>query len=105
MMRTGMGEEFTAGLLIGGFLLASWVDSRIGESRPEATIRRVYHALASVVLLQISVGTLALIHGAGASAALMLVAIFAVFLPALVYALLTGLWVVRAAVDLAHSIR
>ena len=100
-----MGDEFTAGLLIGGFLLASWVDSRVGDARPGPTIRRVYHALAGVILLQLSLGALALVEAAGAAEPLRVLAVFGLFLPALVYALLAGLWVVRAVAELPHSIR
>jgi len=99
-MWTGMGDNFTLGLLVGGFLLASWVDSRVGDSRPGATKRRMCHAFAGVIVLQVSVGALYLVHAAASSQALMLVAIFAIFLPALVYAVLGGLWVLRTLAEL-----
>ena len=47
------------------------------------------------MLLQASVGVLYLIAAAEAPEAALLVAVLSVFLPALVYALLTGLWLIR----------
>ncbi len=104
-MCAGMGDKFTTGLLIGGFLLASWVDSKVGDARPSATMRRIYHALAGVILLQVSLGGLYAVHAVGASPPLVMVAVFGIFLPALVYALLAGLWVMRAAAELPRSTR
>lgn len=105
-MCVGMRDQFTVGLFIGGFLLASWVDSKIGESRrPAATMKRIYHALAGLIVLQISLGGLWAVDAAGASEALRLLAVFALFLPALVYVWLTGLWVIRSAAELPHSTR
>jgi hypothetical protein len=104
-MCTGMGDKFTIGLLIGGFLLASWVDSRVGDGRPAATMRRIYHALAGLIVLQLSLVGLSVVHAVGASEPLVMVAVFALFLPALVYALLTALWVMRSVAELPHSTR
>ncbi len=95
-----MGNNFTLGLLLGAFLLASWVDSRVGDSRPGPAMRRMYHALAGVIVLQVSVGGLYLVHAAVGSQAIMLVAIFAIFLPALVYAVLGALWILRTLAEL-----
>jgi len=100
-----MRDNFALGLLVGGFLLASWVDSRVGDSRPAAPMRRIYHALAGVIVLLLSVGGLNLVHGLGVSEPVLLLAVFGLFLPALVYALLTALWVVRTAAELRHSFR
>ena len=100
-----MGDDFTIGLLIGGFLLASWVDSRVGESRPAGAMRRIYHAVAGLVVLHLSVGGLYLVQAVGVSPTLFLGAVFVIFLPGLVYALLTGLWVIRTAAELARFAR
>jgi len=46
-----MGKaEFTVALAVGAFLLASWVDARIGDSRPESPIRRSVHVLLGLVV-------------------------------------------------------
>ena len=51
-----MGKaEFTVALAVGAFLLASWVDARIGDSRPESPIRRSVHVLLGLVVLKLAV--------------------------------------------------
>jgi hypothetical protein len=61
--------------------------------------------LAGLIVLQASVGALYLVHGIGISQSLFMVAVFVLFLPALVYALLTGLWLIRTVAELGHSFR
>jgi biotin transporter BioY len=99
------GTNFSLGLTLGAFLLASWVDAKVGDSRPESTIRRIGHAVVAVLVLQASVGALYLVHAAGAPPAGIMAAVFALFLPALVYALLTGLWVMRLLAEIARFAR
>jgi hypothetical protein len=95
-----MGKiEFTLALGVGGFLLASWVDAKVGEARPGAPARLTAHVVAGFVLLQASVGVLYLVEAAGAPEGAFLAAVLAVFLPALAYALLTGLWLIRMLAD------
>lgn len=97
------GSTFTLGLGLGAFLLASWVDAKLGDSRPESPYRRLAHALAGVAILEGSVGGLYLI--AGASSVVRLIAVFVLFLPALVYALLAGLWMMRTLADIVGLAR
>ena len=99
------GGTFTLGLGLGAFLLAAWVDARVGDSRPESPYRRLGHALAGVALLEGSVGVLYLIAGATSSNAVRAAAVFALFLPALVYALLAGLWMMRTLADIVGLAR
>jgi hypothetical protein len=101
-----MGEvDFTLALAVGAFLLASWVDSQVGSSRPASPGKRTAHALVGVVLVQASVGALYLLQAAGASQAGLMAAVLALFLPALVYAMLGGLWLVRMLAELAGFAR
>ena len=101
-----MGEvDFTLALTVGAFLLASWVDAKVGTSRPESPGKRAAHGLVAVVLVQTMVGALYLLQGAGASQAGLMAAVLGLFLPALVYAMLAGLWVVRMLAELAGSQR
>jgi O-antigen ligase len=99
------GIDFTFALAVGGFLLASWVDARIGDSRPEAPAKRIGLCLLSVLALQGSVGALYLVQAAGASQVGLLAAILGLFLPALIFALLTGLWLLRMLADIAGLAR
>jgi len=99
------GGAFTLGLGLGGFLLASWIDARVGDSRPESPYRRLAHALAGVAVLEGSVGVLYLIAGATTSNVVRLIALFALFLPALVYSLVAGLWMMRTLADIVGLAR
>jgi hypothetical protein len=105
-MGRGMGGiDFTFALALGAFLLASWVYSRIGESRPDAPAKRIGLCLLGVLALQGSVGGLYLVQAAGASQAWLMAAVLVLFLPALIFALLTGLWLLRMLADIAGLVR
>jgi hypothetical protein len=95
----------TFGLAVAGFLLASWVDARVGDSRPASPGKRIGLCLVGLLVLQGSVGGLYLIQAAGASQAGLMVAVFGLFLPALVFAFLTGLWLMRTLADIAGLAR
>jgi hypothetical protein len=99
------GVDFTLALAVGGFLLASWVDAKVGESRPGTPARLTAHVIAGVVVLQASAGVLYLVEAGGVSEAGFLVAVLAIFLPALVYALLTGLWLIRMVAEIRRLAR
>lgn len=92
----------TFALAVGGLLLASWVDAKVGDSRrPESPMKRIGLCLVGVLLLQVSVAGLYLFKS---QAALML-GVFGLFLPALVFAMLTGLWLIRMLADIAGLAR
>jgi biotin transporter BioY len=95
----------TLGLVVGAFLLAGWVDARVGDSRPESPVRRIGHVLVGLVVLEASVGVLYLVQAAGAPEAAFMVAVLGVFLPALVYSLLTALWLLRTLAEIARVAR
>jgi hypothetical protein len=95
----------TAGLVVGAFLLAVWVDVRVGDARPESPVRRVAHVIVAFVLLEASVGVLYLVHAATIPQVAFMGVVLAVFLPALTYSLLTGMWLVRTLVEIARLAR
>ena len=99
------GIDFTLALALSGFLLASWVDGRVGDSRPASPGKRIGLCLLGVLVLQASVGGIYLVQGAGASQAGIMAAILGLFLPALVFAFLTGLWLMRTLADIAGLAR
>ncbi len=99
------GIDFTFALAVGAFLLASWVDARVGDSRPEAPAKRIGLSLLAVLALQASVGGLYLVQAAGASQAGIMAAVLGLFLPALIFALLTGLWLLRMLADIVGVAR
>jgi hypothetical protein len=101
-----MGKaEFTVALAVGAFLLASWVEARIGDSRPESPTRRSVHVLLSLVVLKLAVVLVAVVHGSGAPKVSVLIAVMVFFLPALVYAFLTGLWMMRTLAEVSGLAR
>ena len=102
-IRSGMGGTIlTLALAGGGLLLASWVDAKVGESRrPESPMKLIGLCLVGVLLLQASVGVLYLFE----SQAALMAGVFGLFLPALVFAMLTGLWLIRMLADIAGLVR
>jgi hypothetical protein len=77
---------FAVSLIFGAALLALWVDARF--PRRELTFYRIIgHAIAAVVIIH-------LIPGTGSPAAGVVI-VFALVLPAVVYMLLSALWLIR----------
>jgi hypothetical protein len=101
-----MGDfVFTTGLTIGCLALAVWLDLRLGESRPASYMRRIGHGVVAFLVLEGSTGVLyyAKAHGLGAPG--IVAGVFVLFLPALVYSFLTGLWLMRTLADVARLAR
>ena len=95
---TLMGDgSFGPILLLGAAALALWIDVRFSRLRPDglrdATVR-LGSALLLLLLLPVAVTPFA---GDGSPGAVRLGAVFALVLPALVYAVLVGVWIVKAA--------
>jgi hypothetical protein len=84
---------FTMLFLIGAIAVAFWIDARFPRLAPGSLRAVLLHVGGTVVGAQLL--TPLLTHILGGSPALTLVAIFAVALPALVYALLVAIWVIR----------
>jgi len=101
-----MGDlVFTTGLTIGCLVLAVWFDLRLGESRPESYMRRIAHAAVAFLLLEGSTWVLyfAKAHGVGAFG--ISTGLFLLFLPALVYSFLSGLWLMRTLAEVVRFAR
>ena len=88
-------------LALGGLLLASWVDAKVGDSRPESPMKRIGLCLFGVLVLQVSVAGLYLFKSEPA----LMVGVCGLFLPSLVFAMLTGLWLIRMLADIAGLAR
>jgi hypothetical protein len=102
MIRSGMGGTIlTLALAGGGLLLASWVDAKVGDSRPGSPIKLIGLCFVGMLLLQASAGVLYLFK----SQAALMAGVFGLFLPALVFAMLTGLWLLRMLADIAGLAR
>jgi hypothetical protein len=93
-----MGEGgFTPILVAGAALLALWCDIRFPERR--APLGRALLHLGGACLVLFAMPAVAWAVGqAGNTPALRLAVVLGVVLPALTYALLVGLWLVRGAV-------
>ena len=94
------GMNFTLTLTLGGALLAVWLDARFTGLRPKTVAHGLAHAIASIFAVNGAAGLLLLVYGKISDEAFMGV-VLGVFLPTLVYALVTGLWMLRALVGLA----
>jgi hypothetical protein len=99
------GNGFSLALVAGGFLLASWVDAKVGDSRPGTPGRLVAHVVAGLVAMGASVGSLYLLQALGVPQSGLTAAVLALFLPALVYSLLTGLWLLRMLAEITRLAR
>jgi len=101
-----MGEgAFIIVLTAAALVLAGWFDVRVGDSRPKSPSHRILHSGVAYILLQASMAILRYVDDAGAASSGMAVAVLAVFLPALVYAFLSGLWLLRTVAEVARAPR
>jgi O-antigen/teichoic acid export membrane protein len=83
-------EMFMLGLAAGAGLLAVWIYARFPRLTPERMLKTLLHTGAAFALLMLT-------PGLGESAPAMLAGLFLFVLPALVYALLCSLWVLKHA--------
>jgi hypothetical protein len=89
---------FTLTLTLGAALLAVWFDARFPALRPKSIAHGFVHAALGVFSMFGAVGLLQLVYGIPDVAFMGLV--LSVFWPALIYALLAGLWMLRALAEL-----
>jgi hypothetical protein len=93
--------SFTVTLTVGAALLAMWVDARFPVLRPKSVAGGLAHAAAGVLAVIGAAGFMALIYGIPQT--VWLGVLLSVFLPALVYSLLTGLWMLRSLADMTFA--
>ncbi|MGZ4415501.1 MAG: hypothetical protein ACXVRZ_14170 [Gaiellaceae bacterium] len=89
-------------LELGGIALAIWLDLRFEARRPASLRRRVGHGAAALLALTVT-GAVVARFGVSASAELRLALLFVVFLPALAYACLAMVWLVRALAEVIRT--
>jgi hypothetical protein len=80
-------------------MLAVWLDARFTVLRPKTAAGGLVHSAIGCFAVLGAAGLLMLVYGDISDAAFMGI-VLGVFLPALTYALLTGLWMVRALANL-----
>jgi hypothetical protein len=95
--------SFTLTLTLGAALLAVWLDARLPAIRPKTVAQGLTHAVVGAFGVLGAAGLLGLVYGI--PQAFFMGIVLLVFLPALTYALLTGLWMLRALVNLAALMR
>ena len=95
--------DFTLTLTLGAALLAVWLDARFTWLRPKTAAQGLTHAAVGALSVVGAAGLLGLIYGI--PQALFMGVVLCVFLPALVYSLLAGLWMLRALVNLVGMAR
>jgi hypothetical protein len=96
---------FASALAVGAVLLAGWLDVRFDSRRPESLLRRVFHLAVAIALLQVASVGLPFLLGAEPGDIRHLAVVFVVLLPSMVYAFVTGLWMMRTLVEAAGLAR
>jgi hypothetical protein len=95
--------DFTLALTLGAALLAIWLDTRFPGIRPKTAAQGLTHAAIGVFAMFGAAGLLSFIYGMPQWG--FMTVLMAVFFPALVYALLTFLWMLRALANLMFAPR
>ena len=94
---------YTVALTLGAALLAVWLDTRFPGIRPKTAAQGLTHAAIGVFSMLGAAGLLQLVYGIPDKA--FMAVVLGVFLPTLVYALLGGLWMLRALANLTFARR
>jgi hypothetical protein len=93
------GSLIGAELGAGAAVLAVWAEARIGERRPTSLRARMVHTGAAFVLLQASSAALAHLIHEDTTPRMSTALVFVFFLPALTYAFLAAMWLLRTLKD------
>jgi hypothetical protein len=83
-------------VLAGAALVALWADSRFPRALPKRRGVLLIHLFASLAALQAAPSLMKLEPGVGNSALPATCALLGLFFPALIYAFLSAIWVIRA---------
>ena len=76
--------------------LALWLDARLPQLVPECAKRRIAHAIVALAAAQLlAPALLRLLFAVQDSRPFVLLGLFGIFLPALVYSFLSGIWLLR----------
>jgi|GraSoiStandDraft_4_1057263.scaffolds.fasta_scaffold3483356_1 hypothetical protein len=89
------GSLIAIELTVGAAILALWVELRVGERRPASFQRRIAHTAAAYAVLQLAGYGLNRLVNDGTPPTLRLLFVFLLILPALIYAFVVAVWVMR----------
>lgn len=92
-------QAFAFTLIVGSALLALWIQWRYARFRPTTVVWALVHVGVACVLLRLLPLALTEATGSGVSS-FVYIEIFALALPALVYAFLSGAWLTRIAIGM-----
>ena len=90
--------NFTLTLTLGAALLAVWLDARFVYWRPQTPAAAMTHGAIGALGVLGAAGLLVLVYGIPQAA--FMAVLLCVFVPALVYALLAGIWMLRTLAEL-----
>jgi hypothetical protein len=99
------GSAFQLVLPIGAAVLAGWLDVRFDARRPRSPIRRAVYAFVACGVLQVASSAFVQFGAPGAAFPQRFSALFLLLLPSLVFAFLTGFWLLRTLSDVARLAR
>jgi hypothetical protein len=80
---------------IGAAALAMWVEVRFGRLAPGSLKARFLHTALALATVQLAVPVMRLLVGDGESVGHSMFALLYVFLPALLYAFLASIWLLK----------
>jgi hypothetical protein len=98
-------EGFIELLVIAAVFIAAWLDVRLGDRRPSSPLGRVGHAFAAYVVLEIATAGFAVVLRKKLPIGEQMPVLFAAYLPSLIYAFLSVIWLMRTFVDVARLAR
>ncbi len=89
-------EGLVLAIATGAGVIAFWIDARWGGLAPQRPGLRLVHVVIAIFVAQyVAPAVMSAILPSGRSVALEMTALFAIFLPALVYVFLSGIWLLR----------
>src|SRR6266851_10372283 len=89
-------SALAAPLAIAAALLAAWLDMRFANLRPGSLVVRVVHVIAAYAIVQLAAAAMGRLATSDAASGRRLELLLLLFVPALVYAFLAGIWLVRS---------
>jgi hypothetical protein len=87
------GGGLLAAFAVGAGLIALWVDGRFPKLMPGNLVRTLIHVGLSIVVVQLVVPTIGRTLPGGPVGIMLL--LFCIAFPALVYCLLTSVWIIK----------
>ena len=97
--------SFTVALAMGAVLLAIWIDCRFEGARPSSLVGRMVHVGVACAVVQLAAFGANHLLPDGASYDRQLLVAFGLLLPSLVYAFLSGVWLMRLLAEVAAMSR